>query len=207
MKITEKLLALTSATLLCGVAGYLWLVGREGGSTSAGAWVYAGGVLLTAAIGVVVLFFATYGWRRPAYLALTVSTAAVAGMFAFTVIVEPDVGQQAEQSRVAALEARARREAVESLQCADGAAVHMLQRSGRDWSVVLFHGNGEGRRAEQLAGFSVLDFARRCEIADSVERRASLEPVLRTCSNPRDVSVADLVERVRGKPCPFEETP
>jgi hypothetical protein len=205
LKLPEKLLIVSVAIALCGIAGYAWLVGSVGGQTAIGNRVYPAGVLLTAAVGVVALFAATYAQRRLAYVALAISGVFVVAVFTFVAAVEPRVAYEAGQSRIAAFQTRAARNAIESLQCDDGAAVHMLESSERRWSVMLFRREGESRRAEQLAGFNVLDLARRCELSDPVGLRESRAELLASCTNVSGRSVEHLVERIRNKSCPYEE--
>lgn len=205
LKLSEKLLIVSVAIALCGIAGYVWLVGSIGGQTAIGSRVYPAGVLLTAAVGLVALFAATYARRRLAYVALAISGMVVMAAYLFIVTVEPRVAYQAGQARIAAFEARAAHDAIESLRCADGAVVHMLERGGRRWSVVLFRRDGESRRAEQIAGFGVLDLARGCELSDPVGLRESRAELLASCTNAAGRSVEALVERIRNKSCPYEE--
>ena len=205
MKLPEKLLIVSVAVALCGITGYVWLVGSIGGQTAIGSRVYTAGVLITAAVGVVALVAATYAQRRLAYVALAISGVIVVAVFTFVAAVEPRVAYQAGQSRITAFEARAARDAIETLQCSDSAAVHMLESSDRRWSVILFRREGESRRAEQLAGFNVLDLARRCELSDPISLRESRAELLASCNNAAGRSVEDLVERIRNKSCPYEE--
>ena len=113
MRLPEKLLIVLVALALCGIAGYAWLVGSIGGQTAIGSSVYPAGVLLTAAVGVVALFAATYAQRRLAFVALAISGVVVVAVFTFVAAVEPRVAYQAGQSRIAAFEARAARDAIE----------------------------------------------------------------------------------------------